>query len=144
MKQTFRKSARGQIVFAILAQWLADRLRAQKGQVKYQGSGSTDLLFNEGLVLGLNQHFGEYTISVNTSAKSPTLVNAVAGNVLDSVGSHHSSRGRCLRTYNARTAWDDGLLPEARPGSENCAPVFFEKHLQEFQCRNSSKAFSAF
>jgi hypothetical protein len=42
--------------------------------------GSESLTGREGAVLGQNQKFGEYTTLVNISAKSPTLVNALAGN----------------------------------------------------------------
>jgi hypothetical protein len=51
---------------------------AQSGRP--HSAGSESLTRREGAVLGQNQKFGKYTTLVNVSAKSPTSVNALAGN----------------------------------------------------------------
>jgi hypothetical protein len=43
-------------------------------------AGSESFTRREGAVLGQNQKCGEYTTLINASAKSPTSVNALAGN----------------------------------------------------------------
>src|SRR5271166_1755876 len=61
--------------------WVVGVTRPREAQSgRPHPAGSESFTRREGAVLGQNQKFGKYTTLINASAKSPTSVNALAGN----------------------------------------------------------------
>src|SRR5271166_2994071 len=64
--------------------WVVGVTRPREAQSgRPHPAGSESFTRREGAVLGQNQKFGESTTLINASAKSPTSVNALAGNGVD-------------------------------------------------------------
>jgi|SRR5271166_3785553 len=71
----------GNLLLSMNTPWVVGVTRPREAQSgRPHPARSESFSRREGAVLGQNQKFGKYTTLVNASAKSPTSVNALAGN----------------------------------------------------------------